>query len=208
MSRHLSAALLFTGSIVAASCSSGDTLQKAAPRVESPSPSPRNATSLAGAWRPSARPAGAPTGSEWVTITTFDGSPLTAAVFAPAGTGPAPVAIYLYFNQPEMNTNVGLLQRDLDFVASLAKEGFLAVTVCWQAATVGADDFCGPNLPRSGGDVIKDLAVVADAVRTFPRARADRVALLARSAAANPALLAAARGARVSSVVSISASYG
>ena len=194
--------------VLVASCVGGGATTPATSPVAATQPTaPRSAATNIASWRTSTSPTGAQDGAQWVTITSFDGAPLSAAVFAPPGDGRAPVVIYLHHNQANLQTNFGLLQRDLDFVASLAKAGFVAVALCWEAATISADDHCGRNLPRSGPDVLKDLAVVADAVRTLPRASADRVVLVGRSGGGTAALLAASNGGRVNGVVLISAGY-
>lgn len=194
--------------IVALSCSGG-AAPTAAPTAAAPSPTAVVPTPSAKAlWRPASPPQGAPKGSQWVTVEGFGGTPLTAAVFAPARAGAAPIAIYLYFNE-DVQRNEGLLPRDLDFAAALANEGFLTVAPCWQQpSTVNAGDPCGQSSPRPQTDVTKDIAAIADAARTLPGARADRVALIGRSTGGAAALLAASMGGRFDAVVAISAAYG
>ena len=205
MTRFAQGTFIALAAMLAASCNGGavaapstlPTATSQATTLRSPAPS-------VASWRASTSPTGRRDGAQWITITSFDGAPLSAAVFAPPGDGPAPVVIYLYFNQTDFATNYGLLQRDMDFAAALAREGFVTVVLCWQ---ISADDFCGRNVPRSGAQVLKDLTIVASAARTLPRARADRVVLVGRSAGGAAALLAASNGSDVSAVVSISTPY-
>lgn len=195
--------------IVALSCTGGAAPTAAPATAAAPSPTAVVPTPSAKAlWRPASPPQGAPKGSQWVTIDGSDGTPLTAAVFPSPRAGAAPVAVYLYFND-DVQLNEGLLPRDLDFAAALANEGFLTVAPCWQQpSTVNTADPCGQSAPRPQASIAKDIAAVADAARTLPGARADRLVVVGRSTGGTAALLAASMGGLFDAVVAISAAYG
>ena len=159
------------------------------------------------AWHPLAAPQGAPLGTQWLTIDMFDDSSIATAIFPSARSGPAPVILYLYYNgDPQTN---GLMPRDLDFAAALAKEGFLVLVPCWgYPAEAPIVDPCAKTLSRQGPNIVKDINSIADAARTLPGARADRVVVIGRVRGGTAAVLAGSMGARIEAVVAISGAYG
>lgn len=183
--------------IVAVACAGTQTAQapSAAP-ITSPTQTPQPAL-----WRTVPAPTGAPSGSEWIAVDTFDGKALIASVRRSAQTGPAPVAILLHADD-------GLNLQFLEFVSGFAKAGFLTVTPCWAK---GPDPLgCSANAPAraSAADLVKDVMAVTDAARTLPGARADRTALVGYSGGAQAAVLVGSMGGKVDAVVAISAGYG
>ncbi len=204
MQRHI----LVLAGIIALSCGGAATVREtpAAPTATTPAtPSPLPP------WRSVPAPQGAPQGSNWITINSFDGTALIANVVPSGRAGPAPVAIHLHGDG-------GLRVRNLDLASWLAKEGFIAVTPCWQGYTeadakasgVPVDIGCSTAAPKrsSAVDLTRDLSAIADAARTLPGARADRVVVIGHSAGGTAAVLAGSMGGRIDSVVSISGPYG
>ena len=202
--------------VVAFSCAS-----PASPNALGPAatPAPQASTPVAvsapatprAPWRSAPPPAGPaaeppPEGTRWIELDGFDGRPITAALYAPVGSTPASVVVYLH-------SDAGMLPRDLKFAASLAADGFVAIAPCWQG-------FIGAPSPRvygcthgalrraAGADVAKDISAIADVARTLPGARADRLVVAGHSGGASAALLAGSMGAKVDAVVAIDAAYG
>lgn len=174
--------------------------------VTSPTPQATTAPTLQpSSWRSAVAPAGAPEGGQWIAIGSFDGKPIVAAVYRLASAGPAPVAVVLHGAG-------GLRQRYLELAQWLTQEGFVTVTPCWsQAGALGVTHLgCGPDTPlrNSATAVVKDVTAIAEAARTLPGVRADRLALVGHSLGAMAAVLTASMGGTVEAVVAISAGYG
>lgn len=174
--------------------------------VAPPSASPV-ATAAHPLWRDATAPSGAPQGTHWIAIDSADGHTTSAAVFPSGKPAPSAVLIYLYFNG-DAQGNYGMLPRDLEFAASLAKEGFVTIAPCWQPATVSAPDVCGKGIERSGAQVVGDISAIASAARTLAGVRTDRVVVIGRVSGGTIALLAASMGGGIDAAVAISAAYG
>ena len=172
-----------------------------------PSPIPQATTAATlqpSSWRAAVAPARAPEGSQWIAIGSFDGKPILAAVFRPAGGGPAPVAVVLHDSD-------GLRQKHLDLAQWLTREGFVTVTPCWSSADAPALGLgCVADAPRrdSATAVVKDISAIVMAARSLPGVRADRLALVGHSLGAMAGVLTASMGGTVEAVVAISAGYG
>lgn len=177
--------------------------------LSSPTPEATTAPTLRpSSWRSAVAPARAPEGGQWIAIGSFDGKPIIAAVYRPASAGPAPVAVVLHGDG-------GLRERFLGLAQWLTQEGFVTVTPCWSgsaASVPGTSPIlgCATDAPQrnSATAVVKDVSAIAEAARTLPGVRADRLALVGHSLGAMAAVLNASMGGTVEAVVAISAVYG
>lgn len=185
--------------------------------VPSPSAAPAASPSPRSLWSPAQAPvypcgpgvasgSCAPKGIEWVAIESSLARPIVAAVLRPAAAVPAPIVVFLHGDG-------GLRPSEVDFAASLAKDGALVVVPCWQGRIGGRPSpqniGCTQSAPlrSSAADVVKDVSAVADAARTLPGARPDRVVVVGHSAGAAASLLAASMGGHVQAVVAIDSPY-
>lgn len=181
--------------VVAAACSGAT---PAASLIQTP-----EATLQPSSWRSAVAPEGAPVGSQWIAIGAVDGRRIAAAVYRPAGAGPAPVALVLH--------GAGGLQPSFfELTRWLTQEGFVTVTPCWSGLLSKSDTFfCGGPAPirDSATAVVKDITAMAEAARTLPGVRADRLAIVGYSLGAMAGVLDASMGGTVEAVVAISAGY-
>lgn len=163
-------------------------------------------TAAAKPWRSVDPPTGAPSGSEWIAVETFDGRSIVTAVARPAGRQAAPVAIVLH-------DDGGARPHFLGMATWLAEAGFIAMTPCWQGLFIAPDPEslgCSTDAPQrdSARAVSKDIMAVAAAARTLEGARQDRLVLIGFSRGATAAILTASLGAKVDAVVAVAGAYG
>lgn len=187
-----------------ASATAGPTAEPVATPTPAPTPTP---TPSKRAWHNVAAPADAPAGAQWIAVDADDGKSLLAAVYSPKSAKDAPVLIVL-------SDQYGLQRAHLEVAAWLAQTGFVAVAPCWIRYTkedaarkqVPQGISCSAEAPKrdTSPEVAQDILAVADASRTLPGARPDRVGVFGTGGGGVlAAFLAAAHGGRTDAIVAV-----
>ena len=193
---------LFAVAVALVACGGGT---GAAPSPAPPIAGSPTSIALPVLWRSTAAPSGAPSGSEWVAIDAFDGKTLVASVQRGSAATSLPVLVMLH-------PDGGLRTQFLQLSANLAKAGFVTITPCWAQGGDASDPpiACSSGAPSrtSAADLTKDVMSIADAARTLPGARPDRLALVGHSGGAQAAFIVGSMTTNIEAVVAMSAGYG
>jgi alpha-beta hydrolase superfamily lysophospholipase len=120
----------------------------------------------------------------WVRVALPNVGVMQAAVARPSGLGPFPAVLLLHGTH-------GFARQYVEWAVDLARGGFIAVAACWFSGGGGAGaNEVTPPIPcpetpplQSGSypEAVQFVDALAQATRTLPGARADRLALVGHS---------------------------
>jgi dienelactone hydrolase len=138
----------------------------------------------------------APVGAEasavqWLKIDVAGLGVMLAAVARPHGDGPFPSVLLLHGSH-------GFAREYVELAGELARDGLLAVAVCWFSGTSGGDGgrfvtpiACpdAPPMPMAASpEALRTIGALVQVMRAVPGVRADRIALFGHSRGGGAAL--------------------